>query len=314
MQENEVIIVDGISPVAYDAIISDAVSYAIISLPFTVNRMGISSETKRALNIAKGRIAEGLFRHFCLQNRIDADFETCTTPYWTVDKRDFLFQGREWDLKNNFIALRGKGMGFRYAHLPALVPNRFSPDKDHPNRADQWHKRLLREFSQSAGVAYLFTFLKEAELEDGDRKNPFLEIRLSEEQVKLIRELYNKFGGKIQQKEPYPEDRFWEAISKRGEEQLFVLNERPPLIITAYATEEHWHLFRNIGPADSGSNYKDYLGNGWYSKNSAGACNFMDHTLRTRITNATVPVSYLPSFLSLVAPVTNRLVFGRIKK
>jgi hypothetical protein len=312
MQENEVIIVDGISPDAYETIVSYAVNYAIISLPFTVNRMGISSETKRALNIAKGRIAEGLFRYFCMQNRIDVDFETCTTPYWTVDKRDFLFQGKEWDLKNNFFAIPKGESGCRYTDLPALVPNRFSPDQYYPNRADQWHKRLNKKFPGSDGVAYLFTFLKEAELEGGERKNPFLEIRLSEDQTKLIRELYDKFGGRIQEREPYPEDRFREAINKRGDGPHFILHERPHLIITAYATEEHWQLFRNTGPADHDYNYKDYLGNGWYTKNTDGACSFLDQTLRTRITNATVPVSYLPSFLSLVSPITNGLILGRI--
>ena len=61
MNENEVIIVDGISNADYDSLIMDCVKYAIISLPFTVDRIGLHDSEKRALNIAKGKIAEATF-------------------------------------------------------------------------------------------------------------------------------------------------------------------------------------------------------------------------------------------------------------
>ncbi len=65
MLESDVIIVDGISDSEYNSLIEECVKYAIISLPFTVDRMSIPNEKQRALNIAKGKIAEALFETFC---------------------------------------------------------------------------------------------------------------------------------------------------------------------------------------------------------------------------------------------------------
>jgi hypothetical protein len=300
MQESEVIIVDGIPKDVYDKIVTESVNYAIVSLPFTINRMGIGRVKQRVLNIAKGRIAEGLFRYFCEQNQLAADFETCSTPWWKADKRDFLYQGLEWDLKNNFIYKWRKDDAIRYTDLPALVPNRCLPQQGNILHSDQWYNRHHKKFDSSSGVAFLFTFLQEADLLDGRRKNHFLEIYLTKEQLSLLEELAKKFGGKQQDKEPYSDDKFWDAMQKRGGERYFVLHDRPNLVITGYATQEHWDLFRDTGPSGRDNHFINHLPAGWYTKNNDGACNFMNHTLRTRIANATVPVSYLPSFLSLI--------------
>jgi hypothetical protein len=299
MQESEVISVEGIPIDVYDKIVTESVKYAIVSIPFTINRMGIGRVKQRILNIAKGRIAEGLFRYFCEQNQLAADFKTCSTPWWKADKRDFLYQGLEWDLKNNFIYTGRKDDAFRYTDLPALVPNRYQPQQGNTLHSDQWHNRHLKKFDQSSGVAFLFTFLKEADLIDGRRKNHFLEIQFKEEQLLLLDELAKKFGGKQQDKEPYSVNRFWDAMQKRGGEHYFVLHDRPHLVITGYATQEHWDLFRDTGPSASDNHFINHLPRGWYTKNNDGACNFMNNTMQTRITNATIPVSLLPSFLSL---------------
>ena len=103
MTEKEVIIVDGIPSAQYHSLIEGCVKYAIISLPFTVDRMKIPNPQQRAFNIAKGKIAESLFQFFCKNNGINPDFESCSTPFWTVDNRDFILRSTEWDIKNNFI-------------------------------------------------------------------------------------------------------------------------------------------------------------------------------------------------------------------
>ena len=179
MNENEIIIVNGIPAQEYDAIIGRCINYSIVSLPFTVDRMRIPNEVQRALNIAKGKIAESLFMHFCSANDIHPDFEICTTPFWTVDNRDFILDGKEWDIKNNFIYHRNDTLSeFSYCDLPALVPNRYA--------GDQWSKRDQTMINGSKGIRFLFTYLKDADLVNGRRGIEFLEIILSQQQQSFI--------------------------------------------------------------------------------------------------------------------------------
>lgn len=127
MIEREVIVLNSIPEAEHENLLEACVRYAIISLPFTTNRMGISSERQRILNIAKGKIAEALYWFFCKHNQIRPDFKSCATEFWDVYKRDFLLNGYEWDIKNNFIYHKGDHPG-NYVHLPALIPNRFECD------------------------------------------------------------------------------------------------------------------------------------------------------------------------------------------
>ena len=188
MNESEIIIVDGIPNEEYDKLIETCVRYAIISLPFTVDRMRIPDERARALNIAKGKIAENLFEFFCNSNNIVANFKICSTPFWTVDNRDFTLNNDEWDIKNNFIYHNGDLLTqYNYTDLPALVPNRFN--------GDQWTKRLIKQFPASNDVDFLFTFLKGTDLTNGQRGEYFLEILISDEQVSFLRGLYTKYKG-----------------------------------------------------------------------------------------------------------------------
>jgi len=305
MTENEIIIVDGISPVDYKIMVYDCVRYAIISLPFTVDRMRIPDVSTRALNIAKGKVAEELFRFFCEKNDINIDFETCNTPFWTTDQRDFVLFNQEWDIKNNFFYCRGDHFDGNYINFPALVPNRFE--------GDQWSKRNQRLFSNSNGTAFLFTFLKNATLVNGQRGNGFLEITLSESQLEFLNKLYEKYQGQPQTQQPFSEDWFWGKMGLIGGLDLFRLNFMPPLIIAGYANADHWQLFKDTGPFEQNNHFRDYLQAGWYGKYSGRSCNFMKGTLWTTIKNATLPVSFLPSFLSLFPHLKKEMKHGRIK-
>ena len=100
MKENEVIIINSIPGNTYFQIAVNAVKYAIISIPFTIDRMRLRNRNLQIFNIAKGKIAEGLFKFFCQANNIPADFEKCQTPFYQIDHRDFLLQDAEWDQKN----------------------------------------------------------------------------------------------------------------------------------------------------------------------------------------------------------------------
>lgn len=304
MQENEVIIVDNINSRDFNAIIASCVKYAIISLPFTVDRMSIPHENRRALNIAKGKIAESLFRYFCERNAIEADFQTPSTPFWTVDNKDFLMGKDEWDIKTNFIYHKGaEPDSLKYTDLPALIPNR--------RDGDQWSKRDELLHRGSGKSQFLFTFLKNAELNHGERGKEFLEILLTDEQISFLRKLYDKYHGQPQQKKPFSEEGFWKEMRKYGETNFYRLHFKPSLIITGYANPDHWELFKNVGPHDN--NFRDYLTPQWYAKSRTGSCNFMNGTLWTKITNATTPISNLPSFASLFPKLKQNMVCGKFR-
>ncbi len=307
MNENEIIIVDGIPDQIYRDLINKCVKYSLISLPMTVNRMSIPSEKQRALNIAKGKVAEALFKYFCQQNKINPDFDTCTTPFWTVDKRDFILNGNEWDIKNNFTYHSGTEFaGLNYIDLPALIPNRFN--------GDQWSKRSIKEFNNSNDVCFLFSFLKSADLINGSRGNEFLEIILSNDQDNFLKQLYSKYKGQLQAQEPFAEDRFWSEMLNRGPDNFFSLHFKPNLIITGFANSLNWNLFRDTGPFDRSNNFQAYLSPRWYLKTNNGSINFMGGTLWTKITNMTTPISSLPSFLSLFPHLRTEIHYGIIKQ
>lgn len=307
MQESEVIIVDGICSDDYDAMVESSVRYAIISMPFTVDRMHITEQKQRVLNIAKGKIAESLFKYFCNMNNIDVDFTVCSTPFWEVDKRDFVLNKSEWDIKNNFIYCCGNLLsGYNYVDLPALIPNRFL--------GDQWSKRNQQLISETIKTEYLFTFLKNSDITNGKRGSGFLEVLLSNQQIEFLKSLYLEYNGRPQINQPFTEEWFWKKLQQQGSSDIFRLYERPYLIITAYANQDHWELFKDTGPNDKNNNYQTYLDPTWYEKKHSGACNFMGGILCTKITNATVPISKLPSFLSLFSRLKKTINCGRIKK
>lgn len=306
MVENEVIIVDGITESEYNSLIEECVRYAIISLPFTVDRMSIPNEKQRALNIAKGKIAEALFETFCRKNNITIDFDVCTTPFWTIDNRDFVLNNNEWDIKNNFIYYQNEHYNSNYIDLPALVPNRFA--------GDQWSKRNENLVTGTNGVFFLFTFLKNADLINGQRGTEFLEINISANQQNFIRELYSKYRGLPQPNEPYTKQWFWENMKSRGNDDFFTLHAKPHLIITGYANETKWNLFDNTGPYDRNNNFQTYINPRWYVKSQKGACNFLNGTLWTTITNSTTPISTLPSFVSLFPSLKTSIKVARFNE
>lgn len=301
MEPNEIIVVDGIPNNAYDSLIDDCIKYALISKPFTIRRIDKQTLEMAILNIFKGKIAESLFQYFCNANNIILDWDSCTTPFWQVDKRDFILNNKEWDIKNNFLYHTGNELtNIQYTDLPCLIPNRFSPRNGRPG--DQWHTRneIKNIGNMITGVSYVFTFLKSQDLlANGQRSNEFFRFTITQEQLAFINNLENQYNGLPTDIEPYSEDWFWQQMMNRGSLDFIRLNYRPFLVITGYANSDHWNLFRDTGPFDRDNNWQTYLPPRWYTKTGSGSCNFMNGTLWTTITNATIPASYLPSFFSL---------------
>ena len=292
MQENEVIVVNGIPQVEYLSLIEECIKYALISKPFTIRRIGSQTLEQAILNIFKGKIAEALFKQFCFHNAITLDWETCTTPFWQIDRRDFILKQLEWDIKNNFIYHAGDLLQtYNYTDLPCLIPNK--------KAGDQWSTRNEIKNTISLGTSYLFSFLKSASLNNNKRGPDFYNFTISDQQLSFIDALENQYRGFPTDAEPFSEEWFWNEMRKRGSLDFIQLSFLPHLIITGYANINHWNLFKDTGPYDRFNNFQNYLNPRWYVKSNNGYPNFMNGTFWATISNSTVPVSSLPSFLSL---------------
>ena len=289
MKNDEIIIVKPDETI-YIEIVKSAIKYAILSLAFTIDRMRLIDQSQRILNIAKGKIAEKLFAYFCIENNIKADFKTCETPFYQIDKRDFILDNFEWDIKNNFIYHSGNILEkYKYTDLPALIPNR------HNN--DQWEKRKINIFEKTDGVKFLFTFMQGAKLDENrERTKYFLSLNLNNEQNMLLKKLYSKYKGLPTEEQPFEPNKLWIKINEIKDADLFTLNFFPSLIITGYSDLEQELIFKNTGPNEK-NNFQDYISPSWYKKTGRNnSINFLNNTLWTKITNATIPVSKMNSF------------------
>jgi len=289
MKESDIIIVDTIPSQVYYLIIKESAMYALISIPFTINRMKLDNLEKRIENITKGKIAEKLFEYFCLENSIIADFKTTSTPFYKPDNRDFILNDYEWDIKNNFIHHDGNVLtGFEYKELPALIPDR--------HNGDQWSKRKTTYFKNSKGVRFLFTFLKAT---DKNSTRQFIKINLSQAQKEFLLTLIEKYRESKLEKGPFNPDWFWRKMKElKDDVPSLEIKDLPNLIITGFADQE---LFDKFKVTNSGSekNFINFIKPQWYQaikKENINLLKFMNGTIWTRIPNATLPVSKLKPF------------------
>ena len=133
--------------------------------------MSFSKSTKSILTAP-----EGIFFNFCAKKHIDIDTLSCETPFYQIDKGDFIYSQHEWDIKNNFIYYNNSFNEFE--KLPALVPNRYS--------GDQWSKRSDLSSEILKGKIFLFTFMKMAELNNQKRGAPFIEFKFTSKQNEFM--------------------------------------------------------------------------------------------------------------------------------
>ena len=306
MKESEVIIVDSTPIDKYIEIIKNAVNYAIISLPFTFNRLGLTNCVFRVKNITKGKIAEGLLQFFCEENNINIDFKSCETPFWKIDNKDFILNGNEWDQKNNIYYAHPYKLKYNYTDLPALVFNK--------SEFDTWAKRNENVNVGNNGVTFLFTFLKGADLINGKRNREFFDVVINEDQQKFISELYLRYQGRPQKFEPFTEEWFFDELKKRGSTNFIKIYDYPDLIITGYADNEVFGKFKPIGPSINENNYIDLIEPYWYSKTKNGYINFMNGTMWIKLTNAVCPVKELKSFSSMFPNLKDNIKYGKFQQ
>lgn len=229
----------------YETLMRNAVEYAILSIPFTFDRMGIRDLNRKILNIAKGKFAENMFDFFLNSEGVAIDRQITTTPFYQSDNRDFIFNNFEWDIKNNYLSHDGDFLDLdEYLNLPALVPNR--------GEWDQWGKRKKIFFSSSYGTAYVFTFMKKGNKAE---RNDFFEIKYTFQQELFIRELYETYQGKHQLNSPYEESWFWNLFQDKGGNFSINFRSKPQMVITGLALEDDFAKFKHYKPSQISNPY-----------------------------------------------------------
>lgn len=227
------------------SIIRQAIEYALISIPFTFDRLANRNLTKNIVNIAKGKLAENYFYNFCNEHQLAIDTESLSTPFYQADKKDFLFKGLEWDIKNNFL----------HHELPLLAPELYLEQMALiPNRGpwDQWSKRSRINRQQSKGTGYVFTFMKKS---DPKIEKDFLKIDMNLEQKNFLLDLYEKYQGKHQTHSPYEMGFFWENFRNLGGDFDYEISFFPHLVITGVALMPDFDKFTLIKPSEMTSPY-----------------------------------------------------------
>lgn len=215
-----------------NAIVEEQVKYGVISIPFTYDRMGYRMDiVRRIRNIVKGKVAEEIFYQFSKEIGqtigLNISVSQCQTPFYKIDKRDFVWQNIEWDIKNNFVLLPFNKIHFD--DLPALVPS------------DQWSKRNQTKISGTSGVGFFFTFMEKSS--SGEPIN----IVLSDSQDDFLRSLYRKYDGKEQENAPYSESWFFNKFGKINYTHRF----EQRILIAGYCHPSMFSLFHEEG----GKNY-----------------------------------------------------------
>ncbi|GGE43319.1 hypothetical protein [Psychroflexus planctonicus] len=293
----------------YSKLIDDALRYALLSAPFTVDRMALlgkkekhQATTQRIFNIFKGKLAESLFEYFCHINALQADFDVCTTPYYQIDKRDFSYGNLEFDIKNNFIYHAGDFFS-DYKKLPALIPNRF------PN--DQWDSRLKPFIKQEVG--YIFSFMKAAGLHNQKRGKYFVELKLTKQQTDFIHSYFMKYQGLPQNEAVFKAEKYIHEILKSEElSDLYKIHFYPKLVVAGSADKMHWDVFKNIGPFETDNHFQNDPFSNWYSKvGNRKSISFLNGTIWGIITNKTLPVQFLNPITKLFPKLKSQLVGGK---
>ena len=212
---NDIIVWNDFDIKDYNTAINNAVAYAILSVPYTYDRLGLGNSVdgvrERIRNITKGKVAEYLFETYCKSKGINISRKKNETPFWRYDKNDFVINGTTIDVKNNIIRGGNEFIREEVLNFPALVP------------CDQVEKVKPGNF------AYVFTFMLD---------NDFFTIDLTDETLRYIGQLNNNCSGKqLYSKPSYYKDKrsyFIELFNRFGgmnKQKIAIINNHPDLII-----------------------------------------------------------------------------------
>lgn len=240
-----------------DDVRREVLEYALTSKPFTYNRM--KKPVRQCVeNIAKGKFVERLFVATCRRHGIAVDVDRCTTPFWARDYRDFVFMGREWDVKSLF--LHAIPPNDQFDDCLALVPN--------DTKSDQWATREVRYVPDLAEPpAYIFVFFGPLDFR----------INLTSVQESFLRKLCQIHGEKAASQQPFTKDWFVDSFPQYHDVDL-KLSSSPVMAITGFASCNEWSQFRPFAPGPVSVGGRDVY--------------------RTRIVNMAAKAGELPSFPS----------------
>jgi len=204
-----------------------ALEYALISKPFTYNRMRLP--IRRCVeNIAKGKFAESLVVSILKRSGLAIDVDSCETPFWSRDRRDFVLGNYEWDVKSIFLHRLPPNR--RFDECPALIPNKSSKD--------QWSTRETRYVpTASAGPCYLFVFFGPMSVE----------IELDNRQEKYLTTLCARYGEVESRSKPFDENWFFGEFPNWRQVSMAISNN-PILAITGVAGSKEWDYFVHRPP------------------------------------------------------------------
>jgi len=206
-----------------------ALEYALISKPFTYNRMRLP--IRRCVeNIAKGKFAESLVVSVLKRGGLAIDVDSCETPFWSRDRRDFVLGNHEWDVKS--IYLHRLPPNRRFDDCPALIPNKSS--------RDQWATRETRYVPTAlAGPCYMFVFFGPMSVA----------IELDDHQEQFLSALCARYREVESRSEPFDENWFFSEFPN-FEQVSMAISTNPILAITGVAGNKDWDCFapRPPGP------------------------------------------------------------------
>ena len=204
-----------------------ALKYAIISLPWTINRMNYKHDKegieKRLRNIILGKMPEYFMWDVFQVYNIRVEPWAGETGFWEKDRFDMLVylngNREEWDIKSLTLDF-SKVKNEDWLKLPALIPDR------HKN--DQWAKRNKLFLEQSKCKRALFTFLE----------NPGLNVHVSDQQVTAYEEIEKHKKYYIHQEKI--------ILKKIGIVKCDSVKTGPRLVISGIAGPDEWDYFKPV--------------------------------------------------------------------
>lgn len=277
MLTHDIILIKDLPERIENRIINKAINYALLSVAFTTKKLDLASISRKMENISKGKIAELMFQHFMIQNKLPVNFSSCQTPFYLPSKRDFIMDEYEWDIKNSFVRTKHVLNPEELIELPALIPNRTSS----PLFTDHWEKRNEIKHSTSKGVRFVFTFMERPKEMD------FMSIKIRNLHLSFYEKLKKQHPYQKGKQTPFTETWFWNELSKI-DFPVYQLNQKLSLYITSWAGAEHFPFFFNT----ERKNFEDKI--------------------YTKMRNKTIKIHRLPSFISLFPRLKEGMICGEL--
>lgn len=208
VKQEDIIIFNDFNEKDYDNSIKRATAYAILSVPYTWDRMGYGSDIdgirKRITNIIKGKVAEYIFEFYCKSKGVNISTKDTQTEFWRYDKKDFVIDNTKFDLKNNFFFKSNGIVEDEILEFPALIP--------------------VKQYSDSVG--YIFSFMSTKD---------FFNLELSDDVLYEISQINNGCSGQQINNRPiyFTTERqyFLDMFDKYGKQKVIDIYDRPELII-----------------------------------------------------------------------------------